>query len=238
MYSKIVNPVTGIRVSITSRLGKEILRNYLSVLVGGGRFTPTVNGLEEDGEYIPIGKLGTRGGSFFVLYKNGKVLKYNGVKWVVDDKLTTEIQTALEKLYEYVRVKSWGPKCLLGLHWATFLSVWDEDDAWENFYPTVSSRLRGHITAGEQNESKGFYVGRLAGQLKKRIEGIFVGGLVSVETNSAEFSILLDWWKERVVGGVTDDLVDLAALEEAVPSEEETDMLASDIEMSPDAGAT
>ena len=96
MYSKIVNPKTGRRVSITSRLGKEILRNYLSILVGGEKFAPTVNGLEEDGGYIPIGKLGRTGGSFFVLYKNGKVLKYNIDKWEVDEDLTTEIKTALE----------------------------------------------------------------------------------------------------------------------------------------------
>ena len=35
MYSKIVNPKTGRKVSVTSRLGKNILRKYLSVLPGG-----------------------------------------------------------------------------------------------------------------------------------------------------------------------------------------------------------
>ncbi len=35
MYSKIVNPLTGRRISIKSRLGKKILRNYLFVLTGG-----------------------------------------------------------------------------------------------------------------------------------------------------------------------------------------------------------
>ena len=215
MYSKIVNPKTGRRVSITSRLGKEILRNYLSVLVGGvggEEFAPTVNGLEEDGGYIPIGKLGQTGGSFFVLYKNGKVLKYNIDIWEVDDDLTNEIQTALEELYEAVSHKGWGKKQFLALHLATFKIVWKKDDAWERFYPSVGSRLRGHITAAEQNATRGIFVGQLAGQLKDRIKGIFVDGLVSVETNSAEFSILLDWWKERVVNAVSDDLVDLAAL--------------------------
>ena len=231
MYSKIVNPKTGRRVSITSRLGKEILRNYLSVLVGGvggEEFAPTVNGLEEGGGYIPIGKMGRTGGSFFVLYKNGKVLKYNIDKWEVDEDLTTEIKTALEELYEYVMASLWGPEYLLGLHWATFLSEWGKDDAWKGFYPSVGSILRGHITAAEQNETKGIYVGQLAGQLKGRIEGIFREGLVPVGTNSAEFSILLDWWKERVVGAVTDDLVDFADLAGAAASEEEVDMLATD----------
>ena len=35
MYSKIVNPRTGRRVSVKSRLGKNILRNYLFILSGG-----------------------------------------------------------------------------------------------------------------------------------------------------------------------------------------------------------
>ena len=35
MYSKIVNPKTDRRVSITGKLGKTILRNYLLVLSGG-----------------------------------------------------------------------------------------------------------------------------------------------------------------------------------------------------------
>jgi len=35
MYSEIVNPLTGEKVSITSKLGKSILRNYLMVLRGG-----------------------------------------------------------------------------------------------------------------------------------------------------------------------------------------------------------
>ena len=37
MYSKIVNPKTGRKVSVTSRLGKSIVRNYLNVLTGGSR---------------------------------------------------------------------------------------------------------------------------------------------------------------------------------------------------------
>tara|TARA_B110000977_G_scaffold27943_1_gene35619 strand:- start:1317 stop:1637 length:321 start_codon:yes stop_codon:yes gene_type:complete len=83
----------------------------------------------------------------------------------------------------------------------------------------VFIRLLRHITAAEQDATKGSFVGQLAGQLKDIIEGIFVEGLVPVETNSAEFSILLDWWKERVVGAVTDDLVDLTALVGAAASE-------------------
>lgn len=35
MYSAIVNPITGRKISIDSRIGKRILRNYLSVLKGG-----------------------------------------------------------------------------------------------------------------------------------------------------------------------------------------------------------
>ena len=35
MYSKIVNPKTGRKVSVTSRLGKSIVRKYLNVLTGG-----------------------------------------------------------------------------------------------------------------------------------------------------------------------------------------------------------
>ena len=35
MYSKIVNPRTGRRVSVKSRLGKNILINYLFILSGG-----------------------------------------------------------------------------------------------------------------------------------------------------------------------------------------------------------
>ena len=35
MYSKIVNPITGRKVSITGRLGRKILRRYLNILSGG-----------------------------------------------------------------------------------------------------------------------------------------------------------------------------------------------------------
>ena len=35
MYSKIINPLTGRKVSITGKLGKTVLRNYLQVLIGG-----------------------------------------------------------------------------------------------------------------------------------------------------------------------------------------------------------
>ena len=37
MYSKIVNPATGRKVSITGRLGKTILKKYFNVLNGGAR---------------------------------------------------------------------------------------------------------------------------------------------------------------------------------------------------------
>jgi len=51
MYSKITNPKTGRKVSIDSRLGKRILRNYLSVLKGGGRVPRNrVGGTFEGGE--------------------------------------------------------------------------------------------------------------------------------------------------------------------------------------------
>ena len=35
-YSKIVNPKTGRKVSINGRIGREILKQYLNVLTGGG----------------------------------------------------------------------------------------------------------------------------------------------------------------------------------------------------------
>ena len=35
LYSKIVNPVTGRKVLVNSRLGKKILRQYLEILIGG-----------------------------------------------------------------------------------------------------------------------------------------------------------------------------------------------------------
>ena len=37
MYSTIINPKTDIKVSINSRLGKDVLRKYLIVLNGGSR---------------------------------------------------------------------------------------------------------------------------------------------------------------------------------------------------------
>ena len=37
MYSKIVNPKTGRKVSVASQLGKSIVRKYLNVLSGGKR---------------------------------------------------------------------------------------------------------------------------------------------------------------------------------------------------------
>ena len=35
MYSKIVNPITGRKVDVTGTLGKQIVRKYLNVLMGG-----------------------------------------------------------------------------------------------------------------------------------------------------------------------------------------------------------
>tara|TARA_B110000211_G_scaffold158151_1_gene179009 strand:+ start:3620 stop:3805 length:186 start_codon:yes stop_codon:yes gene_type:complete len=35
MYTKVVNPKTGRKVAITSRLGKQIIKNYLNYLRGG-----------------------------------------------------------------------------------------------------------------------------------------------------------------------------------------------------------
>ena len=43
MYSKIVNPKTGRKVSITGRIGKTILRNYFNVLNGGSARDATLN---------------------------------------------------------------------------------------------------------------------------------------------------------------------------------------------------
>jgi len=36
-YSKIVNPKTGRKVSINGRIGREILKQYLTVLIGGAK---------------------------------------------------------------------------------------------------------------------------------------------------------------------------------------------------------
>mgnify|MGYP006142185123 FL=1 len=36
-YSKIVNPKTGRKVSISGRIGREILKQYLNVLTGGAK---------------------------------------------------------------------------------------------------------------------------------------------------------------------------------------------------------
>ena len=35
MYSLIVSPITGRKVSVNGKLGKSILRNYINVLYGG-----------------------------------------------------------------------------------------------------------------------------------------------------------------------------------------------------------
>lgn len=40
MYSKIVNPSTGRKVSTNSKLGKKILMNFMNQLEGGGRWSP------------------------------------------------------------------------------------------------------------------------------------------------------------------------------------------------------
>ena len=44
MYSKITNPKTGAQVSIKSKLGKRILRNYLNVLSGGAHLGERLSG--------------------------------------------------------------------------------------------------------------------------------------------------------------------------------------------------
>jgi len=49
MYTKIVNPKTGRRVSIKGKLGKSILRNYLNVLSGG---SAAAGGTSSDDEYL------------------------------------------------------------------------------------------------------------------------------------------------------------------------------------------
>lgn len=36
MYSKITDPQTGKKISTDSKLGKKILKNYLTILEGGG----------------------------------------------------------------------------------------------------------------------------------------------------------------------------------------------------------
>lgn len=40
MYSKIINPVTGRKVSIYGKLGKKILKNYLNNIIGGAIALP------------------------------------------------------------------------------------------------------------------------------------------------------------------------------------------------------
>jgi len=42
MYSKIINPITGRHVLITGKLGKTILKNYLTALRGGSSALPSV----------------------------------------------------------------------------------------------------------------------------------------------------------------------------------------------------
>ena len=37
MYSKIVNPMTGRKVSLEGKLGKQILYNYINELTGGAK---------------------------------------------------------------------------------------------------------------------------------------------------------------------------------------------------------
>jgi hypothetical protein len=36
MYSKIVNPATGRKISINSKKGKAVLKNYINIVSGGG----------------------------------------------------------------------------------------------------------------------------------------------------------------------------------------------------------
>jgi hypothetical protein len=60
MYSNIVNPKTGRRVSVKSRLGKKILRQYLFILSGGAALatTPAVGDTEykkdQDAQYNTV----------------------------------------------------------------------------------------------------------------------------------------------------------------------------------------
>ena len=60
MYSNIVNPKTGRRVSVKSRLGKKILRQYLFILSGGAALatTPAVGHTEykkdQDAQYNTV----------------------------------------------------------------------------------------------------------------------------------------------------------------------------------------
>ena len=49
MYSKIVNPMTGRKVSITGKLGKTILNTYLNVLSGGTFGGPVAESGAESG---------------------------------------------------------------------------------------------------------------------------------------------------------------------------------------------
>ena len=53
MYSKIVNPMTGRRISITGKLGKIILRNYINILMGGA----AVHGGDADTSHPPLRSL-------------------------------------------------------------------------------------------------------------------------------------------------------------------------------------
>jgi len=41
IYLKIINPATGRQVNVNGRIGREILRNYLSMLKGGSMVKPT-----------------------------------------------------------------------------------------------------------------------------------------------------------------------------------------------------
>ncbi len=213
MYSKIANPKTGRQVSIRSRLGKKILGNYLFFLNGGAtkssnprrerqrrpRIIQQIAGLEDGGGYIPIG-IGSKGrGSLtrFVLYRKGKVLRYNRECWTEDEDLSQKVENVLLDFIKYVRKTPWGEDSIASLNNASKYEYWKTDRAWNIFYPRVKSRLHPHITARSQNTYEGNKVGRLAGILKRMLKdaGIYNDTIVSVETSSAEFIILLNWWK-------------------------------------------
>jgi hypothetical protein len=83
-YSKIINPKTGRKVSITGKLGQNILRNYISVLRGGSIIAPPTEAMplpigEAAATALPAYELGSaqQGGGLFNAVKAAREKKLN-----------------------------------------------------------------------------------------------------------------------------------------------------------------
>jgi len=83
-YSKIINPKTGRKVSITGKLGQNILRNYIAVLRGGSIIGPPTEAMplpigEAAATALPAYELGSaqQGGGLFNAVKAAREKKLN-----------------------------------------------------------------------------------------------------------------------------------------------------------------